>query len=69
MVFLVDQNIKSQKDQNVENVFWVDHYYDDQNIEKNIEIDFRCSDFTYGVEKDHYVESLYLMLFLTFWSL
>ncbi len=28
MVFLVDQNIESQKDQNVENVFWVDHYYD-----------------------------------------
>ena len=26
MVFLVDQNIESQKDQNVENVFWVDHY-------------------------------------------
>ncbi len=28
MVFLVDQNIENQKDQNVENVFWVDHYYD-----------------------------------------
>ena len=36
MVFLVDQNIESQKDQNVENVFWVDHYYDDQNVEKSI---------------------------------
>ncbi len=34
---------------NVKNVFWVDHYYDDQNIEKNIKNDFRCSDFTYGV--------------------
>ncbi len=39
--------------QNVENGFWVDHYYDDQNIEKNIEIDFRCSDFTYGVENQN----------------
>ena len=57
MVFLVDQNIESQKDQNIENVFWVDHYYDDQNIEKNIEIDFQCSDFTYGVKKDHNVEN------------
>ena len=28
-------------------------YYDNQNIKKNIEIDFRCSDFTYGVKKDH----------------
>jgi hypothetical protein len=28
MVFSVDQNIESQKDQNVKNVFWVDHYYD-----------------------------------------
>jgi hypothetical protein len=42
---------------NVENGFWVDHYYDDQNIEKNIEIDFRCSDFTYGVKKGHNVEN------------
>ena len=57
MVFLVDQNIESQKDQNIENVFWVDHYYDNQNIEKNIEIDFRCSDFTYGVKKDHNVKN------------
>jgi hypothetical protein len=57
MVFLVDQNIQSQKDQNVENVFWVDHYYNDQNIEKNIEIDFRCSDFTYGVKKGHNIEN------------
>ena len=40
---------------NVKNVFWVDHYYNNQNIEKNIEIDFRCSDFTYGVKKDHNV--------------
>ena len=36
MVFLVDQNVKSQKGQNVENVFWVDHYYDDQNVENSI---------------------------------
>ncbi len=28
MVFLVDQNVKIQKDQNVENGFWVD-----QNVE------------------------------------
>ena len=35
MVFLVDQNIEKQKDQNVENVFWVDHYYENQNVEKN----------------------------------
>ncbi len=42
---------------NVENGFWVDHYYDNQNIEKNIEIDFRCSDFTYGVKKGHNVKN------------
>ena len=44
MVFLVDQNIKNQKDQNVENVFWVDQNYDDQNVENSIKIDFRRSD-------------------------
>ncbi len=43
--------------QNIESVFLVHHYYDNQNIEKNIEIDFRCSDFTYGVKKDHNVEN------------
>ena len=42
---------------NVKNGFWVDHYYEDQNIEKNIEIDFRCSDFTYGVKKGHNVKN------------
>ncbi len=36
MVFLVDQNIESQKDQNVENVFWVDQNSDDQNVENSI---------------------------------
>ena len=36
MVFLVDQNIENQKDQNVKNVFWVDHYYDDQNVKNSI---------------------------------
>ena len=59
MVFLVDQNIKSKKDQNVENVFWVDHYYKNQNVEKNIEnqkLDFRHSDFTYGFKTDQKIE-------------
>ena len=43
--------------QNVKIVFLVYHYYDDQNIEKNIEIDFQCSDFTYGVKKGHNVKN------------
>jgi hypothetical protein len=87
---------------NVENVFWVDHYYDDQNVENSTfdvlifcdaigkfrtskcfltketfdvlifcdaigkfrtskwilwKTSFRCSEFTYGVENDHNVES------------
>ena len=33
-----------RRNQNVENVFWVDHYYDDQNVETSIKIDFRRSD-------------------------
>ena len=36
MVFLVYQNVESQKDQNVENGFWVDHNYDNQNFENSI---------------------------------
>ncbi len=36
VVFLVYQNVESQKGQNVENVFWVDHYHDDQNVENSI---------------------------------
>jgi hypothetical protein len=58
------QNIKSvflvhhyYYNQNIESVFLVHHYNDNQSIEKNIEIDFRCSDFTYGVKKDHNVEN------------
>ena len=43
--------------QNIESVFLVHHYYDNQNIKKDIEIDFRCSDFTYGVKKDQNVEN------------
>ena len=43
--------------QNIESVFLVHHYYNNQNIEKNIEIDFRCSDFTYGVKKDKNVKN------------
>ena len=34
MVFLVYQNVESQKDQNVENGFWVDHNSGDQNVAK-----------------------------------
>jgi hypothetical protein len=52
------KNIENvSKHQNIESVFLVHHYYDNQNIEKNIEIDFRCSDFTYGVKKDHNIEN------------
>ena len=36
MIFLVHQNVESQKDQNVENGFWVDHNYDNQNVENSI---------------------------------
>ena len=61
---LRNQNIKSDflahryyYNQNIESVFLVHNYYDNQNIDKNIEIDFRCSDFTYGVKKDHNVEN------------
>jgi hypothetical protein len=43
--------------QNVKSVFLVHHYYDNQNIKNNIEIDFWCSDFTYGVKKDQNVEN------------
>jgi hypothetical protein len=32
----------------------VDHYYDITTMTKN---DFRCSDFTYGIKKDHNVEN------------
>ncbi len=53
-VFLVHHYYYNQ---NIESVFLVHHYYDNQNIEKNIEIDFWCSDFTYGVKKDHNVEN------------
>jgi hypothetical protein len=37
-VFLVNQNVKSKKYQSIESVFLVDHNYENQNIEKNIEI-------------------------------
>ena len=50
--------------QNVKNGFWVDHYYDITTSKMAIELittttkkDFRCSDFTYGVKKDHNVEN------------
>ena len=33
-----------RQNQNVENVFWVDQNYDDQNVENSIKIDFRRSD-------------------------
>jgi hypothetical protein len=33
-----------RRNQNVENVFWVDQNYDDQNVENSILIDFRRSD-------------------------
>ena len=53
-IYLSDQNVESQKDQNVENVFWVDHYYD---ITTTTKKDFRRCDFTYGVKKDQNVEN------------
>ena len=53
-IYKSDQNIKSQKDQNVENVFWVDHYYD---ITTTTKKDFRRCDFTYGVKKDQNVKN------------
>jgi hypothetical protein len=50
--------------QNVKNGFWVDHYYDITTSKMAFELittttkkDFRCSDFTYGVKKDHNVEN------------
>ena len=33
-----------RRNQNVENVFWVDQNYDNQNVENSILIDFRRSD-------------------------
>ena len=33
-----------RQNQNVENVFWVDQNYDNQNVENSILIDFRRSD-------------------------
>ena len=33
-----------RRNQNVENVFWVDQNYDDQNVENSIKIDFWRSD-------------------------
>ncbi len=33
-----------RQNQNVENVFWVDQNYDDQNVENSIKIDFRRVD-------------------------
>ena len=53
-IYISDQNVESQKDQNVENVFWVDHYYD---ITTTTKKDFRRCDFTYGVKKDQNVEN------------
>ncbi len=54
-VFLVHHYYYNQ---NIESVFLVHHYYDNQNIEKDIEIDFRCSDFTCGVKKDQNVQKI-----------
>ncbi len=51
-----------RRNQNVENVFWVDQNSDDQNVEnsiKNQKLDFRRSDFTYGFKTDQNVENLY----------
>jgi hypothetical protein len=53
-VFLVHHYYYNQ---NIASVFLVHHYYDNQNIKKNIEIDFRCSDFTYCVKKDQNVKN------------
>ena len=52
-----------RRNQNVENVFWVDQNYDDQNVEnsiKNQKLDFQRSDFTYGFKTDQNVENLYI---------
>ena len=52
-----------RRNQNVENVFWVDQNYDDQNVEnsiKNQKLDFWRSDFTYGFKTDQNVENLYI---------
>ena len=52
-----------RRNQNVENVFWVDQNYNDQNVEnsiKNQKLDFRRSDFTYGFKTDQNVENLYI---------
>ena len=54
-VFLVHHYYYNQ---NNKSVFLVHHYYDNQNIEKDIEIDFRCSDFTCGVKKDQNVQKI-----------
>ena len=43
-----------RRNQNVENVFWVDHYYD---ITTTTKKDFRRCDFTYGIKKDHNVKN------------
>ncbi len=43
MVFLVDQNMESQKDQNVKSVFYVDQNIEiqkDQNIESDLPMAF-----------------------------
>jgi hypothetical protein len=51
------------RNQNVENVFWVDQNSDDQNVEnsiKNQKLDFQRSDFTYGFKTDPNVENLYI---------
>ncbi len=53
-VFLVHHYYNNQ---NIKSVFLVHHYYDNQNIEKNIEIYFWCSDFTYGIKKDQDMEN------------
>jgi hypothetical protein len=48
------------RNQNVKNGFLVYHYYENQNVEKNIEnqkLDFRRSDFTYGYKTDQKVEN------------
>jgi hypothetical protein len=50
-----------RRNQNVENVFWVDQNSDNQNIEnsiKNQKLDFRRSDFTYGFKTYQNVENL-----------
>ncbi len=37
-------SLSERRNQNVENVFWVDQNYYDQNVENSILIDFRRSD-------------------------